>query len=673
MFHSISIRTKLFVLPLLFTLAMAGEVLLVTISLQQNHADVLVVNIAGRQRMLTKKYSAEELYRKDVHTKNIPTILNAGKTIELYQTSLKALQQGGQTYADLAMTKAIQLPTPTHQPFIDQLTKVELLWKAQFKAAQKEYEDPSEANTNLFLVANHKTMAEMDKAVLIYAAYADNKLSTLKNESIILASIMAFISFLLAWLVIRETTNPISQLVEITRKTSRGNLNPSPELHGLISKNEVGLLAHHIELMRESLQDALTQIQQASSSIEQSSSQVSDLSKQIGEANLQEQQGFSDMNDNSITLEESTVRLGEITAETMIMVTECNQLSTNASSLISENIVMMTTTAEETGKASELIQALSHTAEKVYGIVDAIHAISEQTNLLALNAAIEAARAGEQGRGFAVVADEVRNLAARTGKATGEISVLITQLTDGVQQVVNSMAEVANKVEESRETSIRTDQGITEVTDKIQLVAQAQQSIDEQVESQNTQLAILKVTQKELQVIIEDSHKKSETSSLVADQLSKVSHNITDLLQRFALDTTLKSELKGKNELRSHPRLSTGMYFTLTQDQQTAQGLTENISTGGVKLLVPSSLKLQASKPIELNLSYLFKGQTKQLDISGKIIKSTKAKKDGLELHIKFENINAVQKNALAEIFQEQGLASNFDNKQLAKGYINPH
>ncbi len=673
MFHSISIRTKLFVLPLLFAIAMMGEVLLVTTSLQQNHADVLVVNVAGRQRMLTKKYSAEELYRKDVHTDHIPTILNAGKTIELYLTSLKALQQGGHTYSDLAMTKAIQLPTPTHQPFIDQLAKVELLWEAQFEAAQKEYDEPSEDNTNLFLTANHKTMAAMDKAVLIYAAYAEQKLNNLKNESIILAVIMTVISFLLAWLVIKETTNPINQLVEITRKTSRGDLKSCPELHGLINKNEVGLLAHHIELMRESLQDALTQIQQASSSIQLSSSQVSELSAQIGKANHQEQQGFSDMNDNSITLEESTMRLGEITADTLIMVTECDQLSTNASSLISKNIVMMTTTVEETNKASELIQALSHTAEKVYGIVDAIHAISEQTNLLALNAAIEAARAGEQGRGFAVVADEVRNLATRTGKATGEISVLITQLTDGVQQVVNSMAEVANKVEESRETSITTERGITEVTDKIQMVAQAQQNIDEQVEGQKTQLTILKVTQKELQVIIQDSQKKSETSSLVADQLSKVSHSITDLLQRFALEVTLKAELKEKNELRSYPRLSTGLYFTLVQDQQTAQGLTENISAGGVKLLVPSNLELQTDKPIQLHLSYLFKGQTKQLDISGKIIKNSVTEIEGLELHIEFENINAVQKNALTEIFEEQGLVFNFDNKKLAKGYIDPH
>ncbi len=113
--------------------------------------------------------------------------------------------------------------------------------------------------------------------------------------------------------------------------------------------------------------------------------------------------------------------------------------------------------------------------------------------------------------------------------------------------------------------------------------------------------------------------------------------------------------------------MSTGLYFTLIQDQQTTQGLTENISAGGVKLLVPNNLKLQKDKPIQLHLSYLFKGNDKQFDISGKMIKETITKKQRLELHLKFENINALQKNALAEIFEEQGLEDHFDNKQLTK------
>jgi len=673
MLKSISIRKKLFILPLLLAIAMMGEVLLVTTSLQQNQADALIVNIAGRQRMLTKKFSAEELYRSNRKDQALPGLLSAEKTAALYQSALKALQQGGQTYADLSMQQAIQLPAPIHQPFIEQLHKVESLWKEQLKASIKLENDPSESNANAFLTSNHKSMAAMNKAVLIYADYASEKLNKLVNSSIILAIIMVILSSLIAWLVIRDTTKPINMLVKISRKISRGDLRTDSDLHDIISKNELGLLAHHIELMRQSLQEALSEIQKASSSINLSSHQVSELSTQISQANRSEQQRFSDMYDNSINLEESTARLSEIAAETLMMVTECNQLSTNASSLVSDNITMMSNTSAETTKASSFIQELSNTAEKVYGIVDAIRAISEQTNLLALNAAIEAARAGEQGRGFAVVADEVRNLAGRTGSSTDEIAKLITQLTEGVQQVVNSMGQVTDRVEQSREKSQQTEQGILKVTEKIQLVAQAQQSIDEQVERQNQQLDILKSTQSELQAIIEDSHNKSETSALVAEQLSKVSNNITELLQDFSIEADLKSTPKEHNEKRSHPRLSAGLHFTLTQGSQKAQGLTEDLSLGGVKILVPGSFQLQDQQPISLQLSYLYKGRNKQFDISGSIIEYKQQTVEGVKLQLRFDNIDQQQKNALTEIFAEQGLDTKYQSGSITQGYIDPH
>jgi methyl-accepting chemotaxis protein len=334
---------------------------------------------------------------------------------------------------------------------------------------------------------------------------------------------------------------------------------------------------------------------------------------------------------------------------------------------------MMTTTSEETVKASSFIQDLSNTAEQVYGIVDAIRAISEQTNLLALNAAIEAARAGEQGRGFAVVADEVRSLAARTGSSTDEIAKLITQLTEGVQQVVNSMGEVTDKVEKSRETSKQTEQGILQVTDKIQLVAQAQQSIDEQVDRQNQQLDILKETQEELQKIIEESHNKSETSSLVAGQLAKVSNNVTDLLQRFSIEASLKAKTKDADEKRHHPRVPTGLHFSLSQGKQQAQGLTKDISMGGVKLVVPGSMHLNNKLPIVLNLSYLHKGSNKQFAIAGKVIDETKDETGKTQLHLRFEQPNAQQNKALEEIFEEHGLQSSFNGNGTKTPYIDPH
>jgi len=674
MLKSISIRKKLFILPLLLALAMMGEVLLVTTSLQQNNADAKIVNIAGRQRMLTKKFSAEELFRSQQQDQALPSILSADKTVALYETSLKALVHGGQTYADLGMNNPINLPAPSFQPFIEQLRTVEQLWQQQLQAAKNLRQTPTAANATAFLESNHKSMAAMNKAVGIYAGYSEQKLYSLVNNSIGLAVIMVLLASLMAWLVIRDTTQPINLLVSTSRKISRGDLKAIPELNNIISKNEVGMLAHHIELMRQSLQEAFSEIRVASSSINLSSTQVSELSTQISQANRNEQQRFSNMYENSQSLEESTARLSEIAAQTLSMVTECNELSTHASGLVSENISMMSTTSEETQKASRFIQDLSNTAEQVYGIVDAIRAISEQTNLLALNAAIEAARAGEQGRGFAVVADEVRSLAARTGNSTDEIAKLITQLTEGVQLVVTSMGEVTSKVEQSRETSQQTEQGILQVTENIKQVAQAQQNIDEQVERQNQQLDILKQTQTELQEIIEDSHGKSETSALVAGQLAQVSSNVTDLLQRFSIETQVKAPSKEANDKRSHPRLPTALKYTLQQGQARFQGLTKDLSLGGVKLTVSNQHSISSQQNVNLTLDYLYKGKNKHIELSGKVVDQSNDHEGKTLLHIRFEQSTEKQKQALKEIFEEQGQSPHYaEDLSNRHSYINPH
>ena len=112
MFKCISIRNKLFILPLLLAIAMLGELSLVITSLQQNHDDALILNIAGRQRMLIKKFSAEELYKSDANNQHFPSVLNADKTAELFEISLKALQHGGPSYQDLSMTKKNYTPRP---------------------------------------------------------------------------------------------------------------------------------------------------------------------------------------------------------------------------------------------------------------------------------------------------------------------------------------------------------------------------------------------------------------------------------------------------------------------------------------------------------------------------------------------------------------------------------
>ena len=510
---------------------------------------------------------------EDLYTEHLLGIEKLGKINEMLRENRIQLLLSIQHDSRLPSSKVHDHPTSLHTEKVGvNIEEIAKLWKSYQEMPGKEAEQKKLAES----FAEAKSKMERDGVVPTHQAILDNNFDeavrltvqvlnplafaaikassdliaaeqkaaqesyersqhefrTVKIVSSVCIILAILISAIISLTVIRSITRGAALLQDASSRMAGGDLTAAANVSG---SDELGQIARSFNTMRESFASLIGQVTGTASQVAAASHQLMATSEQIAT-------GAEEVACQASTVatagEEMSATSGDIAQNCQMAAEGSHQASSAAAAgaeVVEKTVQVMGRIATRVHETAKSVESLGSRSDQIGEIIGTIQDIADQTNLLALNAAIEAARAGEQGRGFAVVADEVRALAERTTKATREIGEMIKAIQSETKGAVAAMEEGVREVESGTVEAAKSGHALQEILEQINAVTMQVNQVATAAEEQTATTSEISSNIHQITDVVQETAKGAQESATAANQLATLAEDLQRLVGQFKL------------------------------------------------------------------------------------------------------------------------------------------
>jgi methyl-accepting chemotaxis protein len=367
---------------------------------------------------------------------------------------------------------------------------------------------------------------------------AGNQITNLSRTNLGMFIAAAVLAIVIGWVISRSLVKRVRAIGDTAQRVAQGDLTARCTVRG---SDELAELGQHFNHLSSSLHDAISEVGRSAHEVASAATQIAASSEEMAQSMGEQTNQVTQISSAIEEMSASVVEVARKSAEAANNAGESGKIAQEGGTVVAETIDGMNAISQAVTASAASVQELGKRGEQIGAVITVINDIADQTNLLALNAAIEAARAGEHGRGFAVVADEVRKLADRTTKATEEIGESIKAIQTETDEAVAKMNAGTAQVETGAQRATQAGDSLKKIVASARNVADMIQSIAAAAEEQSAAGEQVSRSIESINAVSKQASEGAGQAATAAAQLSAKAEQLQQLVSRFKLDHNRKA------------------------------------------------------------------------------------------------------------------------------------